>query len=119
MLFEKASALADRMFDAASVPVDYLRGGVALAEGIPAKVGTQLFRIEDARTGLAELRRRTDFIVRRADLGGAEPQPRDVIAWRGAEYVVSAPAGEPCWRPHTRHGDNPTIRIHAEERHAQ
>ena len=38
-----------------------------------------------------------DFIVAAKEMD-AEPQPGDAIVFRGAEYEVLSPNGEPCWR---------------------
>jgi hypothetical protein len=112
-IFEQGEAMLDRMFEAASKPVSYLRDGVTLASDIPAKLGRTLFRTDDLSGSVTLRFEQRDFIVRTSDAGSiGEPKKGDEIVFGGKTYQVSAPDGEPCWRWHTRQSHS-QLRIHA------
>lgn len=97
-------------FGFAAVTVSYYQGETAVAENVPAKLGSTLFRAED-RFGVTVRTEQRDFIFRTADLN-VTPEVGDEILFDGKTYSVSAPNGEPCWRWHTRLTHS-QIRIHA------
>ena len=112
-IFAQGEAMLDRMFEAASKPVSYLRDGVTLASDITAKLGRTLFRTDDLSGSVTLRFEQRDFIVRSSDLPTLdEPKKGDEILFDGKTYQVSAPDGEPCWRWHTRQSHS-QIRIHA------
>lgn len=80
--------------------VDYLRDGLFVAKGIPAKAGRKLFRLF-AEDGSAIYVRARRFIVRRSDLGRQDPPKfNDTIIWNGRRYKVSNPDGGAPWEEH-------------------
>ena len=112
-VFELVDSVLDDMFDVTAVPVSYSRDGVTLYTNIPAKLGSMLFRTDDAARGITIRTEQRDFIIRAADVSGLdEPKKGDEIIWDGKAYMVAAPNGEPCWKWHTRHSHT-QIRIHA------
>lgn len=109
-IFEKGEAMTAAAFGFAAVTVSYYQGDTAVAENVPAKLGSTLFRAED-RFGVTVRTEQRDFIFRTADLN-VTPEVGDEIRFDGKRYSVSAPNGEPCWRWHTRQ-THTQIRIHA------
>lgn len=111
-VFELVDSVLDDMFDVTGEPVSYSRDGVVLFANIKAKVGSTLFRTDDAN-GITFRIEQRDFIVRVSDMAGFdEPKKGDEIIWDGKAYMVAAPNGEPCWKWHTRHSHT-QMRIHA------
>ena len=80
--------------------IDYLRDGLIIAKGVPAKVGRKLFRLF-AENGSAIYVHARRFIVREDDMGRQSP-PRfnDAIVWNGRRYKVSNPDGGSPWEEH-------------------
>lgn len=78
-----------------------------------AKVGEQAARVTGYE-GANALERHTDYIIRASELAGIVPRLQDaIIDAQGVRHIVSAPAGEPCWRWHDR--TRTAMRIHTEE----
>ena len=111
-MFLRAEQGLQRLFVMAGEAIDYLRGGVALAQGIKSKIGMTAFRTSSP-TGMSIRVDSRDFLVLAADFAeGFEPEGGDIVRYKGQDYVVVSPAGEPCWEWHGRHTHS-VMRIHA------
>ena len=112
-IFDAGEKLIEQMFEIATKPCNYLRGGEVIARDIPAKLGRTLAKVDDLATGISIRFEMRDFILRVEDLPDiGEPQKGDEIVFEHGIYIVTAPDGEPCWRWHTRQSHT-QIRIHA------